>query len=142
MINLNQIRKGNLFNVDGGAMMRVSVERFYIDEQDRDCVVIGTTMELLKRTCACPVELLEGIPITEDELMNLGFEWDMVTAMFYYEGIGIIDNGEQGYHALLTPHDYLLSVPVPCLHDLQNLFFYVKGKELPVKVAHFDLQEQ
>lgn len=142
MVSPNQIRRGNLFNVDGGVMMRVAVERFYIDDQDRDCAILGTTMELLKRTCTCPIELLEGIPVTEDELVNLGFEWDMVTAMFYYDGIGVIDNGEQGYYAILTPHDYLLSVPVPYLHNLQNLYFAVKGEELPVKVSHFDLPEQ
>lgn len=142
MINPTQIRRGNLFNVDGGTMLRMMVERFFIDEQDRDCAILSTTDMLIKRTYSAPLNLLEGIPVTEDLLQGLGFEWDFVSAVFSYEGISIIDNGEQGYYALLTPHDYLLTVPVPYLHDLQNLYFYIKGKELPVKVAHFDLQEQ
>lgn len=142
MINPTQIRRGNLFDVDGGTMLRMRVERFFIDEQDRDCAVISTTNQLRQCIYSCPLALLEGIPVTEELLEGLGFEWDFVSATYQYEGIGIIDNGEQGYYALLTPHDYLLTVPVPYLHNLQNLYYYIKGHELPVTVAHFEEEEQ
>lgn len=122
-------------------MQRVRIERFYIDPDDQDCVIVSTTKELLKRTCACRMDLLEGIPVTEELIQGLGFEWDMVTAMWNYDGIGVIDNGEQGFSAILTPHDYLLNIPIPYLHDLQNIYFYVRGKELPVKTYHFDIPE-
>lgn len=139
MIPNKEIRIGNLFNVDNGLMMRMRVERFFVDEQDRDSVILGSTTEFLQRKCSAPVELLEGIPITEQMLNDLGFQWDLVTATYNYDGIGVIDNGEQGYYAILTPQDYLLTVPLPYLHTLQNLYFYVRGVELPVKVAHFDI---
>lgn len=141
-MNLSQIRQGNLLNIDGGTMLRMKVERFFIDDQDRDCAILSTTTTLLERTFTCPVELLEGIPVTEELLQSLGFKWDFVTATYNFDGLGIIDNGEQGYYALLTPHDYLLTVPVPYLHTLQNLFFTIKGEELPVTQSHFDTPEQ
>jgi hypothetical protein len=138
MIDPNTIRRGNLFNVDGGMLMRMRVERFYIDENDQDCAIISSTTEFMKRTCACPIALLEGVPMTEELLLWLGFEWDMVTAMWSYDGIGVIDNGEQGFSLIPTPQDYLLSIPIPYIHDLQNIYFYLKGTEMPIKVSHFD----
>lgn len=141
MVNPKEIRIGNLFNVDGGQMLRMRVERFFVDEQDRDCAVIGSTSELLQHRHTCPLSLLEGIPLTEELIEDLGFKWDLVTATYEFEEIGLIDNGEQGYFAILTPRDYLLSVPVPYLHSLQNLYFYIKGREMSIKVSHFDEEE-
>lgn len=136
------LRRGNLVDVADGTLQRVKIERFYIDQEDNDCVIVSTTKELRKRTCACRMDLLQGIPVTEELIEDLGFQWDMVTAMWYYDGMGVIDNGEQGFHVILTPHDFLLTVPIPCLHDLQNIYYYIRGKELPVKTYHFDIPEQ
>lgn len=141
MKDLRQIRKGNLYDVDGGIMQRMRVERFYIDENDQDCVIVSTTKELRKRTCACPVELLDGIPVSEELIQGLGFEWDKVTAMWYYDGMGVIENGEQGFSLIPTPRDYLLAIPIPYLHTLQNVYYHITGKELPVKTYHFDEEE-
>lgn len=141
MIPLRQIRLGNIVNVNEGLMLRMCVDRFFVDEQDRDCVELSTTTELMKRSCTCPSDLLEGVPLTEEIITDCGFAWDMVTATFQLDGFGVIDNGEQGYFALLTPLDYMLSIPLPDLHTLQNVFFYVTGKELPIKTAHFDIPE-
>ena len=142
MIPQKEIRLGNVFNIDGGLMMRMRVERFFIDEQDRDCAVLGTTLDLMKRTCSCPLEVFEGVPLTEDILFEMGFEWDMVTATYQRDGFAIIENGKQGYYALPTVNDYFLSMPVPYMHTLQNVYFYITGKELPVRTAHFDIPEQ
>ena len=135
-MDLSQIRKGNLFDIDGGVMLRMKLERFFIDEQDRDCAVLSTTNAFIQRTYTCPIELLDGIPLTEELIAKLGFKWDTVSATYYFNGMNIIDNGEQGYFALLTPHDYLLTVPLPYLHTLQNLYFNLHGEELPITVAH------
>ncbi len=142
MIPKKEIRLGNLFNLDGGLMLRMQVERFFVDEQDRDCAVLGTTTDLIKRTYSCPLELFEGVPLTEDLLVDMGFTWDMVTATYQLDGFSVIENGPQGYYALPTTQDYFLSIPVPYVHTLQNVFFYVMGKELPIKTAHFELPEQ
>lgn len=138
MIPQKEIRLGNLFNIDGGLMMRMRVERFFVDEQDRDCAVLGTTTDLIKRTYSCPIELFEGVPLTEDILFDMGFEWDMITATYQKEGFAIIENGKQGYYALPTVNDYFLTMPVPYVHTLQNVYFYLTGKELPIKTSHFE----
>ena len=142
MLNPKEIRIGNIFNVDGGQMLRMRVERFFVDERDRDSAVIGSTREFLQHRHTCPLQMLEGVPLTEEIIQELGFTWDMVTATYTLDGIDIIDNGEQGYFALLTPQDYNLTLPVKYLHTLQNIYFYLKGKELPIPVAHFDEEEQ
>lgn len=118
--------------------MRMRVERFFVDEQDRDCAVLGSTTDLIKRTCSCPLSLLEGVLLTEDILLDMGFEWDMVTATYQKEGFAIIENGKQGYYALPTVKDFFLSMPVPFVHSLQNVYFYLTGEELPIKTAHFE----
>lgn len=142
MVDLKQIRKGNLYDVDSGLMLRMRVKRIFIDQQDRDSVIVGSTREFIEQTYSCPIELLDGIPLTEDILSEIGFEWDFVTATYKFNGITIIDNEEQGYYALLSQLDFSLTVPIPYLHNLQNLYFIIKGEELPIAVSHLDEEEQ
>jgi hypothetical protein len=86
--------------------------------------------------------MFEGVPLTEDLLMEMGFEWDMVTATYQLDGFSIIENGPLGYYALPTTQDYFLSIHLPYVHTLQNVFFHITGKELPIKTAHFESLEQ
>jgi hypothetical protein len=118
------------------------VKRIFIDHQDRDSVIVGSTREFIEQTYSCPIELLDGIPLTEEILSEIGFEWDFVTATYKFNGITIIDNEEQGYYALLSQLDFSLTVPIPYLHNLQNLYFIIKGEELPIAVSHLDEEEQ
>ena len=122
-------------------MMRMRIKRFFIDENDTDSVIIGSTISLMENEYACPVSMLEGVPITEEILQDMGFEWEFKTAMWVYDGLRVIDNGKMGFYAILTPLDYTLTVAVPYMHILQNLYYALTGQELPVKVAHFQLEE-
>lgn len=141
-MELQNIRKGNIFNVDNGLMMRMRVKRFFIDENDEDSVIIGSTTSLMESESACPISLLEGVPLTEEIILDMGFEWDFQSAMWTLDNIYLLDNGKMGYSAIPTLEDYALSVPVPYMHTLQNLYFALMGKEMPIKVSHFSLEEQ
>ena len=141
-MEMQQIRQGNIFNVDNGLMMRMRVKRFFIDEDDTDSVIIGSTTSLMEVETACPISLLEGVPLTEEIIQDMGFEWEFESAMWHYDGVRLLDNGKLGFSAILTPYDYSLSVPIPYMHTLQNLYFSLKGKEIPVKVSHFALDTQ
>lgn len=141
-MELNQIRKNNIFNVDNGLMLRMRVKRFFIDECGEDSVIIGSTTSLMETEHACPISLLEGVPITEEILEELGFEWEFASALWVYDGIYIINNGDLGFEAILTHNDYNLTLPVPYIHTLQNIYFVLKQKELPIKTAHFDIEAQ
>lgn len=139
-MELNQIRQNNIFDVDNGLMLRMRVKRFFIDENGEDSVIIGSTTSLMEMETACPVSLLEGVPITEEILQELGFEWEFSSALWVYDGIYIINNGKLGFEAILTHSDYSLTLPVPYIHTLQNIYFTLKQKELPVRTAHFDTE--
>lgn len=141
-MEIRQIRKGNIFNVDNGLMLRMRVKRFFIDENNEDSVIIGSTTSLMEQECACPISLLEGVPMTEEVLQDMGFVWEFTSAYWRYKDIYVIDNGKLGFEAILTPLDYTLSVPLPYMHTLQNLYYAVTGNELPVKVSHFELEGQ
>lgn len=140
-MELQQIRKGNIFNIDNGLMLRMRIKRFFIDNEEVDSVIVGSTTSLIENESACPISLLEGVPITEDILKDMGFEWDFALAYWIYDGLYIIDNGKMGFEAILTPRDFTLTVPIPYMHTLQNLYYSLKGKELPVKLAHFETEE-
>lgn len=140
-MELQQIRKGNIFDVDNGLMLRMRVKRFFVDENGVDSVIIGSTTSLMEDESACPVSMLEGVPITEEILGDLGFEWEFTSGYWRYREICVIENGKLGYSALLTPLDYSLSVPLPYVHTLQNLYYAITATELPIKVAHFEIEE-
>lgn len=140
-MELQQIRKGNIFNIDNGVMLNMRVKRFFIDNEGNDSVIIGSTNTLMETETAAPVSMLEGIPVTEEILQDLGFYWDFASAYWRYDDLYVIDNGKLGFSAILTLQDYNLTVPIPYVHTLQNLYFAIMGKELPLKLAHFELSE-
>lgn len=138
-MELQQIRKGNIFNIDNGVMLNMRVKRFFIDQEGNDSVIIGSTNTLMETETAAPISMLEGIPVTEDILQDLGFYWDFACAYWRYDDLYVIDNGKLGFSAILTLQDYNLTVPIPYVHTLQNLYYAVMGKELPLKLAHFEI---
>lgn len=139
MMELRQIQIGNVFDLDKGAQTRMMVERITLDQQDNVGVILTSTTELIQRRVVCDYKLLEPIPLTDDILQEMGFEWDITRAMWEKDNFWVLNSGpEVGFLAYPTMVDYLFSIPVPYLHTLQNLFWAIKGYELKVPLTHFD----
>ena len=72
--------------------------------------------------------LLEPIPLTEELLLKCGFEKKQFgNATVYYHSLIELDA-----HLCLKGVDY--NIPVRSLHQLQNLYFDLIGKELEVNI--------
>lgn len=106
----NELRIGNIINNDGEEIL-VTSYTFYNIETDG--------------------EYFKDIPLTEEWLLKLGFEWK-----------GLISKGQ--YLTITTPcgkalvyNDGFLKfvgvtieVPIKHVHQLQNVYFALTGKEL------------
>lgn len=76
-------------------------------------------------------DLIIGIPITEKWLVNLGFEKG-----FYYEkGFLKLSNGKKRtlVRYVISDSESVSIATIQFVHELQNLFFAITGKELELK---------
>jgi hypothetical protein len=70
----------------------------------------------------------EGIPITEEWLLKLGFKF-VKSLMGYYKGgheVALFKSGVIEFH----PFEKENYIYIKYIHELQNLFFALTGKEL------------
>lgn len=120
--------------------------------QDKVTKVVYTiTANSLLYLVACKEEdkepAIEPIPLTEEWLLKFGFVKDYyrindqtVPERFIYDDIWRFEDGIHLYCKdivwyLMDEYDSLLSFnrEMKGVHDLQNLFFALKGKELTIK---------
>ena len=73
---------------------------------------------------------LEGIPLTEEWLIKFGFDYDKIVysndRVWLAEGNGGWDVWLNGLHAGIT-------TKITFVHQIQNLYFAIIGKELEIK---------
>jgi hypothetical protein len=107
------------------------------------CVVVGITKDVIKASYSYAERLLwrgfdfceiEPIPLTEEHLLEAGFEEyneeegeDGITD--YYRKNGIIFSRRYG-----TIVDCVTHAQIQYLHQLQNLYFALTGEELRVEI--------
>ena len=76
----------------------------------------------------CNVKDIEAIPLTNEILLKCGFE---KIGMAYIKGMFIINGRSDGRFQLGNSG---MSVELTFLHQLQNLFYSLTGKELEVEL--------
>jgi hypothetical protein len=88
--------------------------------------------------CECTLSELEPIKISEDMLIQSGFEWDgeyyshpvLSEKFVIYEG----ENADE-YRIHFTHRKY---VSLYYLHQLQNIYYYLTGQELQIKINNHE----
>lgn len=73
---------------------------------------------------------LYGIPLTEEWLIRMGFEYDQITYSKEFVWLG---TGETGYDVWLSGLHHGMHTHVSYVHQLQNLWFSLMGDELAIK---------
>jgi len=106
------------------------------------------------RTGAITQNQIEPISLTEELLLKCGFEWDKAYKAFRSESFcplickndgtdyWRIDTSKEGYHQeydnklyLTSEKEYTVSdKPIEYLHQLQNIYYALTGKELEVEL--------
>lgn len=143
MIDANELRIGNKVRNDIHCAPDLAIDIYvgeicdgYIVQQNISPSHVRTTL---------PFSELSGIPLTPEILGSYGFEKNTVYEegiIFYESGeieIQIVDNGfylgwvnETGYWGDVEKQ--IRSIELKHLHQLQNLYFALTGKELKVNL--------
>lgn len=124
MIDVKELRIGDYVYLFRSTTPSKITDIGYSEIEDNRYEAGGISSESVFRTY---VENLNPIPITEELLLKCGFEkhqWGDTTS-FYHPLI------ELNAHFCLKGVDY--NIPVKSLHQLQNIYFVLTGKELEIK---------
>jgi hypothetical protein len=128
MVKLYELRIGDFFEIDLQSPGKRKIKK--VEE-------IGQKQVLLEDAW-CHLNKLIPIPITEEILLECGFkkfQWITEANVFTQDNFNCIldENGVQVFSS-----DYNNLKPVKHLHELQNLYFELKEKELEVHFAEVD----
>jgi hypothetical protein len=128
MVNLYELRIGNFFEIELEPAGKRKIKK--VSEIRQKQVLLEETWYPLIR--------LITIPITEEILVACGFakfKWITESNVFTRDNFNCIldENGLQVFGS-----DYNNLKPVKYLHELQNLYFDLKQKELEVHFAEVD----
>ena len=77
-------------------------------------------------------DFLEGIPLTTEWLIDLGFDYDEITYTNYPISVGKTNNDEFVFWQRTQPE---FEFKIEWVHQLQNLYFGITGKELKKKAS-------
>jgi hypothetical protein len=126
MIKANELRIGNwIADFEAGGVFQIE-----------EICKVGNQYNVSYRngSIICAVDVLDPIPITEDWLLKLGFEKTM-TWTYTIDLLGSLKLvyylGEKGWS--LGFKNYSDFSNLKYLHELQNLYFALTGKELEMK---------
>ena len=121
----NELRIGNIVQLDGEIGYVKSIYSKYFQVDDARCCSMGYSVK----------EKFEPVPLTEEWLIKFGFEKSK-------QPNGTIFYGNLSFGMRVTGHPYddgfLLfghesNVDIKYVHQLQNLYFALRGKELETK---------
>lgn len=125
MIAANELRIGNWVNINVECKDGTFDGNYQIEEIREDVILFNKGIHAAYR-------MLYPIPLTEERLLRCGFE----KAGIYYCMGGNEDGGivlklnDSMYFPIITS----FGIGIKYLHQLQNLYFALKGKELEVKL--------
>jgi hypothetical protein len=130
MVNSKEFRVGNFILVDGIRRRVASV-----GNEGRDC--IGFELESGYDVEDCNVERLQAVPVDNVLLKELGFIYHDYFKLWQRERPDKSYSIELStdFDALDFSHNYMVR-NIQFLHQLQNLFFCVQGRELFFDVPH------
>jgi len=119
----NELRIGNLAQTNMGDLLIVenlSLNDIHFKVVDRSKYPLNYKWQA------------EPIPLTEEWLLKLGFEYDTIT---YSKEFLTLAKSERltGYHVFINSLVNRLSNNVVYVHQLQNLYFALTGEELTIK---------
>ncbi len=85
----------------------------------------------------CPKnECYQPIPLSEGWLQKFGFVWDTITwSPSQLPGLMLDGDMDNGFTVRYDSIDFLLPCHLNYVHQLQNLFFALTGKELKFKTT-------
>lgn len=141
MINANELRIGNLVSNEFYEHFKTKIEVFSINDKGINLEIEDDIKwyEIVNRFIApeYTFEKLYGIPLTEEWLLNFGF--DEVYSSWYrirydhtcnFIGFDISKTDDKSMEGLRYYENY---VKIKYVHQLQNLFFALTGEELKLK---------
>ncbi|MEL7678146.1 hypothetical protein [Elizabethkingia meningoseptica] len=80
---------------------------------------------------ATDIEYLEPIPLTEERLLEFGFDSDLVLRS---EGLELSYTPDPSNIEVSTKFELNgVNIPIEYVHQLQNLYFVLTGKDLKLK---------
>lgn len=136
MIHIKELRIGNIVVIDD-LVQSVRAICLNTDEQSADPSV-GYMMEGAIHYTASNQDGLQGMPITNEVLERSGFQFDSYFKLWQkmkpIEGTGVDMELDRDYTALDFSHHPILK-GIKHLHHLQNLYYALKQKELPVNIT-------
>jgi hypothetical protein len=125
MIKLNELRLGNLVWLKSHHYP-VRVEEMF--KSYDDLVVLSTDLHSGEK-----LEDYEGIPLTEEILIKAGFEKKDYVFFIGHHGFCLAFDG-QDYCLHQNPDTDVVIAYCRFLHQLQNLYFLIRGKELNIEL--------
>ncbi len=117
----NDLRIGNY--VKGSRVGRVkSIFSVNFQVDDFDCISLGNSMQVD----------FKPIPLTEDWLLKFGFEWRKTKNDYYIEkySLSFYKSGLISFYVEDLNEDFVDLIDIKYVHQLQNLYFALAGKEL------------
>ncbi len=144
MVDVKELRIGNI--VECYSSLHKKHKSFEVNQILVDSIELIDTDESFEILC----DRLDGIPLTEELLLKCGFNKSDDYVYEYKDNSDLlfdapndwnntddypvgISSIEPGYPAMYIPHGEII---IRCLylHELQNKFFAITGKELEVKL--------
>jgi hypothetical protein len=119
-MNVQELRIGNLIHYSGS----------YLTEDNNEFNESLAAYLLLVRD---EWDFVKPIPLTEEWLLKFGFE--QASDYWTEPGNGCFELGKQkeGWVYCVNTREYDVSEPIQYVHQLQNLFYAVTGRELTIK---------
>ena len=123
MITANELRIGNLVKWREHILSIKSIdyESVYV-ELNEELRILYETKHLY-----LPITEIEPVPLTEERLLKFGFEKDVTE----YNTCWFLNH----VYIWFVDGEYIneLDLPIKYVHQLQNLYFALKGEELTLK---------
>lgn len=138
MINPKELRIGNLVGFYLPSIKEIqighirSIENF---NEDDDIVIYGYSVPEFSEHTLINENGLIPIPLTEEWLVKFGFTKDKMNPKILNNGISVYKSDVGSFHLVEycefgEMEDLCSCLPIKSVHQLQNLYFCLCGKEL------------
>ena len=133
MIDQTELRLGNFVYEEENKICQISClySKKKIEFEGHDYFDDDYQIEFKDEDGIYLSKVLNPIPINSDILLKCGFENDLIT---WSNGICWLTNDSSGTSVFVGTLSVKLPYDIHYLHQLQNLYFSLTGKELEVKL--------